>query len=113
DDALVRRLAVRTLELHGFRVLHAGGGAEALAAAAAVPHIDLLVSDVVMPDLRGPELRARVAALHPDVRVLYVSGYADRDLEAVAEGDGVSFLQKPFTPDQLVQRVREMLAGGG
>jgi PAS domain S-box-containing protein len=109
DDDHVRGLVVRALEARGYRVLAGADGGEALAAAAAAPRLDLLVSDVVMPDLRGPELRERVLALHPETPVLFVSGYADRDLRLVAEGDGVAFLQKPFTPDALLRRVRQIL----
>jgi CheY-like chemotaxis protein len=113
DEALVRRLTVRALEAYGYRVLAAGTATEALAQAETAQRLDLLVSDVVLPDLRGPQLRERLLALRPGVPVLFVSGYADRDLAGVTDGDGVAFLQKPFSPAALAERVRALLAAAG
>ena len=72
--------------------------------------IDVLLTDVVMPGMSGAELARRLAASHPETRVLYISGYTDGTLS----GDGVvpedaAFLQKPFTPEVLVKKVREVL----
>src|SRR2546422_11627134 len=111
DEHLVRLLARKVLERAGYRVLVAAGGAEALDLAEryAGP-IHLLLSDVVMPGMNGRELMRRLAQLRPDLRVLYMSGYAD---EAVAQhgvlDPGTAFLQKPFTPGGLADKVRGVL----
>ena len=113
DEELVRTLARKVLEQAGYRVLVAAGGAEALAIAErhAGP-IHLLLTDVVMPEMSGRELTRRLIARRPEVRVLYMSGYAD---EAIAQhgvlDPGTAFMQKPFTPGALAHRVREVLDG--
>jgi two-component system, cell cycle sensor histidine kinase and response regulator CckA len=114
DEHLVRILARKTLEQAGYHVLVAAGAPEALAIA---QHhdgpIDLLLTDVVMPEMSGRDLTHRLTELRPDVRVLYMSGYSD---EAVARhgvlDDGTAFIQKPFTPGELARKVREVLEGG-
>jgi PAS domain S-box-containing protein len=108
DEDGVRRVARRALEVHGFRVLEAANGAEALAIAGQHP-VRLLLTDVMMPDLLGPDVAAAVHQILPGLPVLYMSGHAD---EVVREGlldPSVPFLAKPFTPSQLVQRVRQVL----
>ncbi|HEX4628118.1 MAG TPA: response regulator [Gemmatimonadales bacterium] len=113
DEPLVRALARKVLEQAGYRVLVAAGGAEALALAERhTGPIHLLLSDVVMPEMNGRELMRRLIAQRPDVRVLYMSGYAD---EAIARhgvlDPGTAFMQKPFTPGALTRKVREVLDG--
>jgi PAS domain S-box-containing protein len=110
DDAQVRRIIVSMLEARGYRVLASSDERQALAAAESVPHIDVLVSDVVLPELSGPEVAERVRSAHPAIGVLFVSGYtADAvALRGVAE-PGASFLQKPFTGRQLGRSVRDVL----
>jgi len=71
--------------------------------------IHLLVSDVVMPDSEGPPLLDRLIGARPAVRVLYMSGYADEAVRHVLLVEGTPFLQKPFTPHALSQKVREVL----
>jgi len=99
DDEAVRLLARVTLERNGYRVLQAGNPKEAVRTACeyAGP-IDLLLSDVIMPESDGPPLLDRLVKEHPAVRVLYMSGYADEAI--VRHGvlvEGTPFLQKPFT----------------
>jgi PAS domain S-box-containing protein len=111
DEPGVRHLARDVLSRYGYRVIEAADGGEALRLAEGhAGTIDLLLTDVVMPGMSGAELAQRFRELRPGVRVLYASGYAD---EAVvshgARHDGVPFLQKPFEPDDLVRRVREVL----
>jgi PAS domain S-box-containing protein len=111
DETEVRRVAIRILKSRGFVVLEARDGKEALDVAAAYPErIHLLVTDVVMPGLNGRELAGVLAAERPNVRVLYISGYTDH---AIVRGGqlepGLAFLQKPFTPDALARKVREVL----
>ena len=110
DDAQVRALAETILAGHGYTVLTAPNGSAALQVAAAADSIALLVTDVMMPGLRGPELAERLVALRPGLRVLYISGYA---AEAVGNHDflaqGANFLEKPFTPNSLARAVRAVL----
>jgi signal transduction histidine kinase/CheY-like chemotaxis protein len=107
DDAGVRRLASQVLAKHGYTVLAARDGDEALTMAAG-SMIDLLITDLVMPGLTGRDLAARLAADHPTLRVLFTTGYADWRVHA-AEGDRERFLPKPFLPIDLLRRVRETL----
>ncbi len=114
DDAEVRALAETILARHGYTVLSAPDGRTALEVAATAGAIALLVTDVMMPGLRGPELVERLVALRPGLRVLYVSGYA---AEAVGNHDflprGEHYLEKPFTPDALARIVRAILDAPG
>ncbi len=111
DDAQVRAVIVRILRAAGYHVLVAAGGEEALLRSAREPgRIDLLVTDVVMPGLRGRELAERLTAERADLRVLYVSGYT-QGLFAGEGGLGVGadLLPKPFSPAALLARVRARL----
>ena len=112
DDAAVRALAKRALERRGYDVLEAGGGGAALAVSAGAGAIHLLVTDVVMPGMGGRELAGRLRGLRPGLRVLYMSGYTDDALvrHGVLAGEA-AFLQKPFTPESLARKVREVLDG--
>ena len=109
DDPLVRRLGVRALRDAGFSVLEAGNGEEALRVAAGAGTIDLLITDVVMPALGGVELAERLHQERPDLRVLFVTGYADQRLEQACADRRAFLQQKPFTPGVLLRRVRELL----
>jgi CheY-like chemotaxis protein len=111
DDAAVRRLTRLTLERAGYRVLQAGNPREAVRLAGdTVGRIDLLVSDVIMPESQGPPLFERLVGAQPGLRVLYMSGYAD---EAVLRHgiltESTAFLQKPLTPQALARTVRAVL----
>jgi signal transduction histidine kinase/ActR/RegA family two-component response regulator len=111
DEEGVRELARDILRASGYTVLEARNGAEALLLCERHQGpLDLLLTDVVMPRMSGRELAERLASLRPDLSVLYMSGYTD---DAVIRhgvlGAGTAFLQKPFTPAALVQRVRETL----
>jgi CheY-like chemotaxis protein len=110
DDPSVRRLAVLGLRSNGYSVLEAADAAEALLVAASSAPIDLLVSDVVMPGMRGPELAARFREMRPRARLLLVSGHADTN-EAFRDGEGtaIPLLPKPFTPERLARKVREVI----
>jgi len=110
DDAAVRRVVVRALGAHGYSVIEARNPGEALARIrSAGGEVDLLVTDVVMPDVTGPELVAQARRVAPALRVLFVSGYTEdlRVLESI--GGTTGFLPKPFTPSVLCAKVREML----
>ena len=111
DQAAIRMLAEDVLSGAGHHVLAAGSGPAALRLLEKHPdHIDLLITDVVMPGMSGPELAAQLTRLRPNLAVLYISGYSDHALlhRGVIE-KGISFLQKPFLPETLVIRVDELL----
>ena len=111
DEDGVRSLTKEVLEKYGYTVLEASNGEEALKIAERHEGpLDLLLSDVVMPRMGGPELAQELLARRPAVKVLYMSGYTDHPM--VRRGvvnAGVAFLQKPFTPTVLVSRIREIL----
>jgi two-component system cell cycle sensor histidine kinase/response regulator CckA len=111
DQAGVRSAVREILQLAGYLVLEASSGEEALRICTGHEGpIHLLLTDVGLPVMSGPEAARRLARLRPKMRVLYMSGYSDNALicHAVVE-QGVAFLQKPFTPDALAHKVREVL----
>jgi DNA-binding response OmpR family regulator len=112
NEAAIKALVQMALERHGYVVLTAESGREALSLAAAHNGpIDLLITDVVMPDLRGPELARRLVQQRPGLVTLFMSGYMDDALgdDPTALAVPVDFIQKPFSPSALAARVREML----
>lgn len=111
DDDVVRGLARKILEQSGYKVVAASRGAEAISLCQErTESIDLLLTDVVMPETSGKEVADRMSELLPGLRVLFMSGYTD---EAIVHhgvlDSNVEFIQKPFTPAALVKRVREVL----
>jgi CheY-like chemotaxis protein len=114
DDGAVRQLVSIALRQYGYTVVEARDGEDALRLARSDRHrvIHLLITDIVMPGLSGPELAARLAKERPEIRVLYTSGYA----ETITMRDGVDrrtpVLSKPFLPNDLVRLVRERLDEG-
>jgi two-component system cell cycle sensor histidine kinase/response regulator CckA len=114
DDELVRDLATRLLEQQGYRVLKAGDGQEALLVAKerVGETIHLLLADIVMPQMGGKELADWLKISRPNVKVLYMSGYADNAIVHHGLLDpGTHFLQKPFSLKTLSHKVREVLDG--
>jgi PAS domain S-box-containing protein len=112
DEEAVRNLTRKVLETHGYAVLPAAGGQEALRLASEYDGpIHLLLTDVVMPTMSGRELAGRLASVREETKVLYVSGYTDDTIvhHGVLE-PGIAFLQKPFTPEALVRKLREVLS---
>jgi PAS domain S-box-containing protein len=106
DSDSVRTMIVDSLAECGYKVIAAQNGHRALELAAGLTHpIDLLVTDVVMPRLGGLDLAAEITEIHPDIHVLYMSGYTERKLP-----EGANFLKKPFSPDELALAVRQALA---
>jgi CheY-like chemotaxis protein len=114
DEAPIRRVMARELRSLGYQVLEAADGSEACRRAEEHPEkVDLVVCDVMMPGALGPEVAAHVQALHPEARVLFVTGYSI-DLLARLGIDpcGANFLRKPFSPLELAERVRAALDAG-
>jgi signal transduction histidine kinase/CheY-like chemotaxis protein len=111
DEELVRDFAREVLEMHGYRVLEASGGGEALLLCERhTGPIDLMLTDVVMPHLNGRQLYERLAPTRPEMRVLYMTGYTEDAIVHQGTLDpGTALITKPFTPDALVRKVREML----
>ena len=111
DEAAVRSSARRLLERYGYTVLEARHGADALRIVeAAAEEVDLVLTDVVMPEMGGRELVERLRARRPGLKVLYMSGYTEKSITK----DGVmpprtGFVEKPFTVEQLLRRLREIL----
>jgi two-component system, cell cycle sensor histidine kinase and response regulator CckA len=111
DAASVRMVTRQVLERYGYAVLEAPNGDTALRLAAKHHgQIHLLLTDVVMPGLSGRQLAQQLAQLRPDMKVLYASGYADQAIvhHGILEA-GIAYLQKPFTPETLGRRVRQVL----
>ena len=107
DNDVVRELARRTLKQRGYKIYEAQNAEEAIELMAHGAEVDLLLTDVVMPGLSGPNLAARLLQQRPRLRVLYMSGYSED--AAAMHGSfwgGVPLLQKPFTTAQLAERVR-------
>ncbi|HKU40749.1 MAG TPA: ATP-binding protein [Polyangiales bacterium] len=115
DDAQLRALARTVLARHGYRVLDAPHPEAALELSQAhAAQIALLVTDVVMPQMSGRDLAERVLAHRPKIKVLYMSGYTDHAIVHNGILDpGVSFIQKPITPEAFARKVRQVLDGTG
>ncbi len=111
DEPGVRNMVRQVLGAQGYRVFEACDGREALRVYGELDRpVDILLTDVVMPHMNGQELARQLIALQPDLKVVYISGYAEPVLARYGVGEeGVTFLQKPFTPAELRRRVREAL----
>lgn len=111
DEDLVREFACRYLDAYGYHCLDARNGSEALdMVSQRGDEIDAIVTDVIMPVMGGRELRERVAELRPNIPVLFISAYTGE--EVIRRGlmeQGAPFLQKPFTPEALASKLRELL----
>ena len=111
DEAAVRVLVRRVLDRNGYRVLEAASGAEALKLLEDHPEpVDLLLTDVVMPGMSGRELADQLCLRFPTLRVLYMSGYTDEAIVHHGVLDpGIALLEKPFTPEILLRKIRDIL----
>ncbi len=117
DDFDQSRFVIRAvLEGAGYNVLEAANGTEALAACEQMERpLDLLISDVLLREAYGTEIAIRIAALRPQMPILFISGYSVEDLtdrgllEANQSAAKIAFLQKPFDPEQLLIKVRELI----
>jgi two-component system cell cycle sensor histidine kinase/response regulator CckA len=110
DDRAVLNLLEQALAAAGYRVLVATGGWEAIREFEASGGVELLLTDVIMPDLTGPVLAERLRSKKPDLRVLFISGFHDADLvQRFVTRKGFTLLPKPFTVAALLRVVREAL----
>lgn len=110
DQAALRRVVREVLEEFGYTVIEASDAASAMLAATGHDSpIHLLLTDVLLPNSSGPDLAERIATLRPETRVLFMSGYADDALLTRVRGTSAAFLAKPFAPDGLARKVREVL----
>jgi nitrogen-specific signal transduction histidine kinase len=111
DDDMVRRVAVRVLRNKGFRVISAVSGLDAIEVASRFEGpIDLLLTDLVMPKMGGEKLAKELGPRRPEMRILFTSGYAEAAHDH-GLGPGANFLQKPYSPQQLVDRIRKIIDG--
>jgi PAS domain S-box-containing protein len=110
DEVPVRLFAKAALEEQGYRVLEAGHGWEALMRLSEFDGaVNLVIADVMMPEMGGSELARRLAVERPGLPILFLSGYTDDEMTLRGLGPPSAFVQKPFTPDVLARRVRELL----
>jgi len=112
DEPSLRELGARSLQTLGYHVVSAATGTEALQLAATAGPFDALITDIVLPDMRGPEVSRRLLDSFPELRVLYVSGYTDdASVHSGTLEEGVNFLPKPYAPAQLAALLRRILTG--
>jgi len=110
DEVMVRAVAERALTRHGYTVLVAENGEVALEILGREEKVDLMISDVVMPTMDGPTTVRAARKMHPDLPILFISGYAEEQLRKSIDIPNVSFLAKPFSVQQLAETVRDVLS---
>jgi two-component system cell cycle sensor histidine kinase/response regulator CckA len=112
DEEGLRALNARGLSSRGYTVLEASNGVEAIGVLEKQGDVDLVVSDVVMPEMDGPTLLRELRRRNPNVKVIFVSGYAEEAFQKnLPEQEQYEFLAKPFTLKQLVSKVKETMTG--
>ena len=109
DEPLLRQVVCRALRSFGHRVVEARDAMEAIGICEQERSIDLLVTDVVMPKISGPELATRLKSLQPRLKVLFMTGYAGSAMTSAGSNYGAWLLQKPFKPSALARKVRDIL----
>ncbi len=110
DEPMVRTVAERALSRHGYTVMTASNGEDALELLANSETVDLLISDVVMPIMDGPTMVREARKTHPDMPILFMSGYAEEQLRKSIDIENVAFLPKPFSMQELAGAVRVVMA---
>ncbi|MFL6734048.1 MAG: response regulator [Sphingomicrobium sp.] len=110
DEPMVRGVAERALTRHGYTVVTADNGEEALELLAKEEDIALLITDVVMPIMDGPTMVREARKTHPTLKILFMSGYAEEQLRNSIDIDDVAFLPKPFSVQELAEAARRVLA---
>jgi CheY-like chemotaxis protein len=113
DDDAVRRMTLEFLKIRGYSLIEARSAADAIQLVGQREvAIDLVLTDVVMPGMKGRELVTRLAQLRPSLKVLYMSAYTEDDAINIGiVSPGTAFIEKPFSPDQLAAKVRDVLSG--
>jgi two-component system, cell cycle sensor histidine kinase and response regulator CckA len=106
DEPMVRTVAERALTRHGYQVITADNGEEALEVLARGEPIDLLISDVVMPGMDGPTMVREARKSRPELKILFMSGYAEEQLRKSIDIENVNFLPKPFSVTELAEAAR-------
>ena len=106
DEPMVRSVAERALTRHGYQVITADNGEEALDVLARGEPIDLLISDVVMPGMDGPTMVREARKSRPELKILFISGYAEEQLRKSIDIENVNFLPKPFSVTELAEAAR-------
>jgi len=113
DEPSLRAVVARLLKQAGYHVLEAGDAEHAVELAGRDRHIDILLTDVTMPGRNGRELADDLTGTRPSLRVIFMSGhYQDPVLRERVASDGVAFLEKPFSKEALVEKVRQVLISG-
>jgi two-component system, cell cycle sensor histidine kinase and response regulator CckA len=107
----VRIVAERALARQGYRIVTARDGEEGLEAVQSDGSFDLVVSDVVMPSMDGPAMAREIRKIAPDLPVLFMSGYAEEQLRRQIDIENVHFLPKPFSVQQISDKVAQVLRG--
>ena len=108
DEAIVRDVITEALATAGYEVIAVRNGYEAIERIDGLSSVGLLITDVAMPGLSGADLATRLRTSRPQLKTLFISGYAIGDLGREA---GIPYLQKPFMPDELISKVSEILHG--
>jgi two-component system cell cycle sensor histidine kinase/response regulator CckA len=111
DEPMVRSVAARALTRHGYTVVTAENGEDALAILAKNEPVDLLISDVVMPGMDGPTMVREARLSRPDLKILFISGYAEEQLRKSIDIENVNFLPKPFSVTELAEAARRTVMG--
>ncbi len=111
DQGIVRKMASRSLKIHGYRIMEAENGGDAFLKFEKYGHeVDLLLTDVVMPEMSGKELYERLLKINPKLKALFMSGYSEDIIEHHGILDErINFIQKPFKPKELAEKVRQVL----
>jgi two-component system, cell cycle sensor histidine kinase and response regulator CckA len=110
DDAVVREVLVQVLTNHDFEVLEAADGVAGLEVLKTHSHLDMLLSDIVMPHIQGPELCRQARKAYPDLRIILMSGYPLIDLEEEIPGYCNAFISKPFRMTELLETIQRLLS---
>jgi CheY-like chemotaxis protein len=111
DEPQVLDIERHILERAGYQVLLATSAHDAIARLTEGPPLDLLITDLDMPELGGDEMVSRIRAIRPDLKVLFVTGHADLLMETPRQWEGEAFLEKPFTEESLRDAVSLLLSG--
>jgi len=106
---MVRSVAERALTRHGYSVITADNGEDALEIVRRGDAIDLLISDVVMPGMDGPTMVTEARKIRPELKILFMSGYAEEQLRNSINVDNVNFLPKPFSVQELAEAAKRTL----